>query len=232
VKDTFVEVITRDPLHSLEAGERFMAVLEKTTPDWLPGKWGHWEPLRRDYTPTDLEEAWSDDPLLWKGRGAKIDGYLSKPHGPHRRYGLIHFSLELPPADEDRATHAAQDLALTFDAVYGFVHINTRHGEGEEPNLLVSQFDLRGGLERFYWGNVLGSPFVDLYGPKRIASAPAYAVEQLGPELFWVQLTERLDDVRVDPDDVADVAAAVKEHLGAGVPEELAAMSAPGDTLP
>jgi hypothetical protein len=228
VRDTFLEVITRDPLRSLDAGERFMAVLEKTAPDWLPGKWGHWEPLRRDYEPSDLEEAWSDD-LLWKGRAAKVDGFLSKPTGPHERYGLIHVSADLPRADEDRATHVTQDLASTFDGIYGFVHVSTAHGDGEDPHLLVSQFKLRGGLEQLYWGTILGAPFVELYGAERIATAPAYAVDQLGAELFWLQLTERLDDVRTRPDDVAEVGAAVKGHLGAGVPEELATMTAPGD---
>jgi hypothetical protein len=231
VRDTFLEVITRDRLDSLDAGRRFMSVLEKTAPDWLPGKWGHWEPLRQEYEPGQLEELWCDD-LIWRGRNAKVEGTTYKPLGPHARYGLIHVTADLPGAAAGRATHVVQDLAVAFDAVYGFVHISNQHSAGDEPSLFVSQFDLRDGLERLYWGNILGSPFVDLYGPERIASAPAYAVEQLGPELYWVQLTERLDDVRSHSDEVADIAGAVKEYLGAGVPEELAAMTAPGDNLP
>lgn len=228
MKDTFVEVITRDSLHSLDEGRRFMAVLEKTAPNWLPGKWGHWEPLRREYDPADLEEAWSDDLLLWKGRSAKVEGFLSKPLGPHKRYGLVHFSGDLPASELERTAHVAQDIALAFDGVYGFVHVHTCHEDGEEPHLFVPQFDLRDEL-RIYWGTILGSPYARLFGTERIASAPAYMVERLGPELFWVQLTERLDDVRTRPDEVAELAAAVKHYLGAGVPEELATLTAPGD---
>lgn len=231
MKDTFVEVITRDPLHSLDAGRRFMAVLENAAPDWLPGKWGHWEPLRREYDPADLEKVWSDE-LIWRGRGAKVEGMTFRPIGPHLRYGVVSIAADLAGSSWERAVHVAQDLGLAFDAVYGVVHlgiVQPWHKHGEEPSLSLNQFDLREGL-RLYWGTLLGSPYVNLYGADRITSAPAYAVEQLGPELFWVQLTDRLEDVRTRSDDVAEAAVAVKEHLGDGVPEELATMTAPGET--
>jgi hypothetical protein len=228
VKDTFIEVITRATLASLDEGRQLMALIEKTAPDWLPGKWGHWEPLRRDYEASQLEEAWSDN-LLWKGRAARVDGSVWRPEGPHRRYGIIHLTCDPSASLGDRAVHAAQDMALAFEGIYGFVHVLGKRTDGDPPHLFVSQFDLRGGLPDVYWGNLLGEPFVRLYGADRIASAPAYLVDQLGPELFWVQLTERLDDARSAPELVAEASAAVKEHLGAGVPGELAAMTAPGE---
>src|SRR5207253_1042460 len=102
VIDLFLEVLTREPLRSLDDGRRFMGVLEEVAPDWLPGRWGHDEPLSRTWDPASLEEAWSDDELLWKGRGARVEGWVARPVGPER-HAIVHLGLDSGQAEQARA---------------------------------------------------------------------------------------------------------------------------------
>ena len=224
--DVFLEVITGSSLYPLEDGRELMRLLEELVPEWMPARWGHDEPLRRTYTPELLEEAWSDE-LMWKGAGARANGMIFRPRGPRERYGAIVLAADSSDVDVSRAVALLERLGLAFDGVYGFFHRVTRRdlvGAGpnsveylasDEANLFVPEIQLRRWLPDLYWGNLLGPPYVELFGRERIESAPAYTVKQVGPDLYYLQLSERLEDLRDRWDEVDAVRAAVKQHLGA-----------------
>jgi len=225
VIDVFLEVLTRAQLRSVDDGRALMALLEEVAPEWLPGRWGHDEPLSRTYDPSQIEELWAEDELLWRGRGAKVEGWVAKPHA-RRRYGLVHLGADSRKLDVDQAVTVLERLGLAFEADYGFLHLVTpRDQDGaapgsvqyvadDEPNLFVAEHRLGQWLPDLYWANLLGPPYVELFGRERILSAPAHLVEQIGPELYYLQLSERLDDLRARWDDLAAVRVEVKRHLG------------------
>jgi hypothetical protein len=226
VIDVFLEVLTRAQLRSPEEGRALMALLEEVAPDWLPGRWGHDEPLSRTYEgPSQIDELWAEDELLWRGRNAKVQGWVAQPHA-RQRYGLVHLGADSRTLDVAQAVTALERLGLAFEADYGFLHLvtpNDRRGAApgsveyvadDEPSLFVAEHRLSRWLPDIYWGNLLGPPYVELFGRERILSAPAQQVEQVGPELFYLQLTERLEDLRDHWDDVAAVRDEVKRHLG------------------
>ena len=223
--DVFLEVLTGSSLYSLEDGKTLMGLLEELIPEWMPGRWGHDEPLRRTYSPELLEEAWSDE-LLWKGRGARVNGSIFKPFGPRIRYGLVKIESDSSELGVTRAIALLERLGVAFDGVYGLLHLVTRRDTkgaapdsaayyDDEPYLFVPEIQLRRWLPDLYWGNLLGPPYLELFGRERIESAPAHTVKHVGPDLYYLQLSERLEDLRDRWDEVAAVRAAVKQHLGA-----------------
>jgi hypothetical protein len=224
VIDAFLEILTRTPLRSLDEGRDFFGLLDEMAPDWLPGRWGHNEPLSHTYSRDQLEKAWSDD-LLWRGGDAPVEGMVARPY-PQDRYGTIHLGIDSGRLDVDRAILLFERLGLRFDAAYGYLHLVTpREKQGsapgsieyltqDKPHLFVAEHRLRRWLPDLYWANLLGPPYVELFGADRIASAPANTVEQIGPALFYVQLSAHLDDLRNHFDEVAEVRRAVKHYLG------------------
>ena len=225
MNDVFLEVMTESSLYSLEEGQTLMGLLEELMPEWMPGRWGHDEPLRRTYSPDVLEEAWSDE-LMWKGVGARANGMIFRPRGPRERYGVILVDADPVEVDASRAIMLLERLGLAFDGVYGFLHLATRPDlKGAAPAsvgyldgvplLSTPEIQLRRWLPDLYWGNLLGPPYVELFGRERIESAPAHTVKQVGPDLYYLQLSEQLEDLRDRWDEVAAVRAAVKQHLGA-----------------
>jgi hypothetical protein len=63
------------------------------------------------------------------------------------------------------------------------------------------------------WLQIFGPAYVRLIGLDKILSAPAYKVEQLGPETVSVQLSESLFDLHDRYDEVEIVRKKVKQHL-------------------
>jgi hypothetical protein len=63
------------------------------------------------------------------------------------------------------------------------------------------------------WPQIFGSAYVKLLGLDRVMSAPAFKVEQLGPEMVYLQLTESLFDMHERYDEVDAVRQRVNKHL-------------------
>lgn len=78
---------------------------------------------------------------------------------------------------------------------------------------LFSTHLLRHWLPDVFWGNVFGPAYVRLFGKKCLLTAPAYSVQELGPETVYVQLTKRIADVIEDREGVQSSRKLFKEHL-------------------
>ena len=191
MKDVFLQLLTRAQLRSVDEGRTLMALLEEIAPDWLPGRWGHDEPLSRKYDPSRIDELWAEDELLWKGRGAKVEGWIAQPFA-RRRYGLVHLGADSQNLDVDRAVTLLERLALAFEADYGLLHLVTRR-------------DQRGAAP----GSI---DYVAADKPTLLVAE--HRLERWLPDLYYLQLSERLDDLRERWDEVAAVREEVKRHLG------------------
>lgn len=58
-----------------------------------------------------------------------------------------------------------------------------------------------------------GPPYVRLFGLQKLLDTPAYKVEQLGPEIVYIQLTESIFDVRERYAEVYAARQKVAAHL-------------------
>jgi hypothetical protein len=69
-------------------------------------------------------------------------------------------------------------------------------------------------LPDLFWANVLGPPYTQMFGADRLATAPAHLVEEIAPGTFYLQLSERIEDIHEHPDQLDRARVEVKEHLG------------------
>jgi hypothetical protein len=84
------------------------------------------------------------------------------------------------------------------------------------PVFAVSERGLKECLPDLAWGNIFGPPYVELFGgADRMRSVPAPLVIELGPERFFLQLTDDISDVQHDRAALTAAREAAKEHLGA-----------------
>jgi hypothetical protein len=70
-------------------------------------------------------------------------------------------------------------------------------------------------LPQLQWGTLFGAPYVRLFGRDKLLSAPAAVVEELGPEMIYLQLTQRITNVTDDLSAYFALRRRVKEHIGA-----------------
>ena len=146
--------------------------------------------------------------------------------GPAERYSELDLRGDLSP----EATQAMlpELLALagnpTYGLDYGLVHawhpdeeVGPRGLKLSEsgPILALNSHDFTGRfLPNLFWAQVFGPPWVELFGADTIASTPAHRVEEIAPDHWLIQLTDRLADVVEDHDTFEQARVAAKTHLG------------------
>ncbi len=143
--------------------------------------------------------------------------------GPADHYTQLSLAGDLAPEQAERLLPTLVALAGE-DLDYGFVHgwhedepagpTGLRRGP-DGPWMLLTPRDLTEYLPNLYWAQVLGPPWVQLFGAETLATAPGYRVEEVAPQHWLVQLTEHLADVGTDHGRFEAVRAEVKRHLGA-----------------
>lgn len=86
--------------------------------------------------------------------------------------------------------------------------VNGTHGD-----IFVTSLELQKKLPDIFWSQVFGAPYVRLFGLEKLLSTPAFKVEQLGPEMVYIQLSESLFDMSEQYAEVDAVRQRVKAHL-------------------
>jgi hypothetical protein len=177
----------------------------------------------RPFLPTDPAPEWwplsqyllTPDPYLrWE---------INPAFGPADHYTQLSMAGDLDPAAAEAFVPRLMELAQA-DLDYGLVHawhddepvgpIGLRAGD-EGPWMLFTPRDLTEFLPNLYWAQILGPPWVRLFGAETIAATPAYRVEEVSAGHWLIQLTEHLADVVDDHPAFESARARAKEHLGA-----------------
>lgn len=202
-------------------------------PEYLPQKFGWSEPLKE---PFNLDRL---DALIPSHSDGRAESVWWKRFGNHRATGswLNRWEGKLPSTN----THAAISLTVS-NLEYqekliaylkaGCVHnqcdlgfldgITERYRCHARKNELapfggsmsIATHVLRHWLPDILWATVLGPAYVRMFGKKRVLTAPAHTVCELGPETIYLQLTAKLADVEDDFEKVMSVRDRVKQHLG------------------
>lgn len=156
----------------------------------------------------------------WSAYGARF---------AHDRYSELAVAAELAPAAgeelldrvlrlvDDGVEYAAVQLWHDDDAAGpGGLRVPPGPPVAGEPRRTFSLTArrLREWLPDLYWAQILGPPWVALFGEERLATTPAYRVEEVAPGHWLVQLTEHLGDVVSDREAYVGVRAKAKRHLG------------------
>ncbi|MGE8640639.1 MAG: hypothetical protein ACN6PR_18435 [Achromobacter sp.] len=82
-----------------------------------------------------------------------------------------------------------------------------------QTSIFVPTFKLTKCLPDILWSQIFGPAYVKLIGLEKLLSAPAYKVEQLGPEAVYLQLSESVFDMHDHYEAVDAVRCQVKRHL-------------------
>lgn len=222
-QDLFVEVVTRSDITAVEFGRRYFELLGEHAPRWCPGKYGFSEPVRAPFSMEALPDAWKPW-LLWKSKRRGVAwGAVDMPVAAHERHSTLFVNAVLRESNSQLSA-LVQSLGESFCPDYGYAHLLTakeirgynrpevaRWNDG--PLMSVPLHLLQEAIPDLYWANLFGPPYVELFGAERIASAPVHSVVELSPDVFYLQLTPRIEDV-YDQTRFNHHRDLAKEHLG------------------
>jgi hypothetical protein len=231
------DLITLEPFATPEAGGRLLELVKDHAPAAMPGPWGHHEPFTHRWETGAEQEAFARDRVPGEfnvhfesqTRGAAHMGVYS-PLGPRESRGLVHLVADDEVVEPLAVVGLVKAAAHPFGVDYGHVHLLTEADARRRPRpdrgyvgwsdtageytLMVIEQRLRSNLLELWWGTVFGPEYTRLLGTEPFETAPAYLVERLGDETFWVQLTEDARDNVVFPEQVEEARRKVKAHLG------------------
>lgn len=219
--DLFLELVMRRALKSEEEGRELLEAIERHVPEWYPRLYGHEEPVRNEFDPARLTDAWRGRSVLWKGENGE-DGRMWMRVYPDQAHSTLTLDGFSDVTSARAASALLRDLAARFDADWGFLHRldeadlerpaapGSLHRSDDGAFLRFHSHELENFLPDLYWADVLGAPYASMFGRDRILSTPVAAVEEIGRGIFYLQLTDSPDE------DAAAVRAAAKAHLGSG----------------
>jgi hypothetical protein len=228
-----VQLEIASPLSFLNPADLRNAVTQfcAELPELLPTKWGFWEPLGHDFdltrpmdwTPVDGPPIPASGIIL--ERRSKPKTHFSVSPRMVVTIGDTHGSIccytYLGEVNQQRLTDYLRAASKTFRADFAYLNKQPNAGEidpAKHPSYHATRFpivthDLRKFLPEMLWATIFGAPYVKLFGLERLLSAPAFKVEQMGPEMVYVQLTERLDDAVNDFANLQAARDAFKAHF-------------------
>jgi hypothetical protein len=232
VHTVFVKLFTRNVLTDPEQGRTLIRLIEQYVPSWLPHRYGWSVPLRNIYDPYRFEDFWTglEYNLDWRNARRTASGQVTTRVGPRDTLSSIRLTGEQTRAlDLGALTELVQESAQALEVVYGVLHLfdpddlyTGGHGGylfGENqgtPFLAIQERGLKECLPDLAWANVFGAPYVQLFGgADRVRSAPVARVAELGPEQFYLQLTDDITDVQQNRAAFTAVREAATQHLGA-----------------
>jgi hypothetical protein len=187
-------------------------------PQLLPEKWGWWEPLRTPFDPQNLntllpvKEFGRCSTIEWKrGKRPKAEGSFrvrwqsSVPEIALDTHSQIQFDVELRQVEQAilvnylkrESVYLKSDLAFIESVTESYKDFAYENDSGSygHGRLMMSTHLLRHWLPDVFWATIFGPAYVRLFGKENLLSAPAYHVEELGEEMIYVQLSERMEDI-------------------------------------
>jgi hypothetical protein len=238
VFDTFAGLVTGDPLSEAASARMFFDLLAEHAPAAAPHRWGISEPLDQLWTAGMPDERrWPGDwMVIWRPEpSGAAEGKVSPPPpaGAANRVPRATASIAADRTQVDPAALVAfvRAAAVPLRAEYGYVHLAsepdavtetprsygavTRDDDGDLSLSVTAYALVEDGIPELLWGTVLGPGYVAMAGGARaVESAPAAAVERLGPDTYWLQITAAPTDPLADWPAFDAARQKVKRHLG------------------
>ncbi|WP_155634030.1 hypothetical protein [Burkholderia cepacia] len=224
----FSPLSLRQPMDFLDAVRTYCNLLPSMTPE----KWGWWEPLDRKFDLVEFERLIATmgrcDTIFWKrSRQPKSEGtFLVRWNSKSKRlrdtHAKINLTVERRHVGQDDLINWLQVATVRSRGHLAFMDIITDayrdfaiasesapYGDG----FLLSTHVLRHWLPDVFWATVFGPPYVKLFGKERLLSAPVSIAKELAEDVVYLQLTDSIGDVVVDPFALRERRDGVKRHL-------------------
>lgn len=213
--------------------DEFMGLVENLVdelPEVMPDVWDIVEPMRRPFSVEGVRttlETW--DPAHFDFDWKKKTG--NKAWGSfHKMAWLVNFTrhaqssiyMALPRALEPKVIEYCKTSSLKFGAhfsyfdvlVENYLHTAVRNKSAPHGgNLHITSHVIQKFLPDVFWSQIYGRPYIELFGIDKLLSAPAYKVEQLSPDIVYVQLTPTLFDQYERYEELDRMRQLVKQHL-------------------
>ncbi|MEN6630184.1 MAG: hypothetical protein ABFC42_11095 [Sulfuricella sp.] len=127
---------------------------------------------------------------------------------------LAYLKVASRQADADFALLDSIPLQYASFAMASSLASWTRRGDPSTCRIFVTTHTLRHWLPDMPWAVVFGPAYVRMFGKEKLLSTPAHHVEDIGPEMVFIQLTPRLEDIHEQFEMVMTARALAKRHLG------------------
>jgi hypothetical protein len=213
-KTYIIKALTR----SVDAEEPsvFYSLLKKHIPKTCPKRFHKYEnkhyPLNDEYLP----QFWWMGTVFWGTKKPGIYGHTFLGTA-HEDTGIFH-SFDADLASDAETTRFLIELSRALRSDYALVRVrdddpkNTRPSDQMLGAALERQVEL--SLPGVPWAVCYGKPYVDLFGRDALLSLPIHKTAEIGPDLIYCQLTERLTDCVENPALIDEKREEVYRRLG------------------
>lgn len=209
-------------------------------PEYMPNKWDVTEPIKQIFDPNHLEQLiypnGNTDNIWWRRTekpkatgswGVRWGSSLGLSKSTHATIDIsVHESTQ-----QDKLIQYMKAASVLNEADISALDSNVDKGKELAKfvyhlptgytsttsifaGINLSTHVLRHWLPDMPWAVVLGSAYVRMFGKERLLTCPAYKVEDIGPEMVFIQLTSNIEDIYKKYDEVIQARALAKKHLG------------------
>jgi hypothetical protein len=221
---------------SLKIPNDFLNIVEiycEMMPCALPEKWGWWEPLKNEFDRHNLTilvpASGVCETVYWqRKKRPKTEGsfsvrWCSKSPKVYDTHSNVNITYELDQIDQNAFVEFLKKTSIFMEADFSFLdclsdsYRNFSIESGSAPygeRFMVTTHLLRHWLPDIFWGTIFGPAYVSLFGKDRLLTTPAYHVEELGPEMVYIQLTSDVRDVLENAEMVKAKRELIKSHIG------------------
>jgi hypothetical protein len=241
MSDVFFEILSPLPLNRHQDARELFQLWSENAFQFLPNRWGLYEPLRNHFSMSALDEAirtWEFMFFVKRTVSPKLEGRIDMQYGPHREHSIWKVSLKnVKDFDQPAFCKLLERSAAVFSADFGFIHriTETEMPRGQangsisfldtahtEKNLFVATRTLNQCVPDIFWTTVFGRPYVELFSRERLLSCPAHRIKELESGAIVIQLTPELKDIDAEEAAFERVRQEARNHLNHDVIFDLA----------
>lgn len=234
MSDAFLRILSPLPLSRQQDGARLLRLWADNAPQFLPDRWGNYEPVRRHFSLELLDDVlrkWTIAVQFKRVAAPKLDSVVTFGGAGYDEHAEWCLSLKrLQDFDQRSFTNLLEASAIVFSADLGIVHRITEAEVAKgmasrtisdldivtrtQKHLFLCTRHLRSYLPDIYWTTVFGKAYVDLFSRQKLLSCPAHRVKELENGSIVVQLTPTLQDTATDEAGFERTRQEARRHLG------------------
>jgi len=182
----------------------FYSLLKEQIPKTCPKRFFRYDnrkyPMSAEYL-AQFIEYWRTGYVFWETKKPEIYGDTSL--GTAQMDTSIRHMFEASLASDAGIVRFLRELSRALHADYALAHLLPADPKARQP--VDGTIDdglarlLRLSLPGVPWAACYGKPYVNLFGRDALLSLPIHKAEEIGPDLIYCQLTDRLTDCVEDP---------------------------------
>jgi hypothetical protein len=227
MQDLDIGILTSHREKLQNQGRKFLKLFCSHLPEVTPLFYGNHDPVNKEFKLENIDEIIKDwnECFFWKSTRLASEGRVWIDR--KTTHSSIYIANKSKHLDCGNAVNFFLESTLLLEPDFAYIHLFPKEELlAAYPDIDMNLYDsvmpfrqgvvthlLRKYLPNLCWGTVLGSPYVELFGRENILSAPAPIIKELPYGAIYVQLSERLEDLRENYREIDAVRQLVKKHL-------------------